>query len=109
VSARYLAVAVSLAVLAVGLFASEPTGPLALLLGLLGLTVGLAAVHASRNGGLTATVAVPVVVTFAPVLHAPFLSVPRPRALGPLAGAGPAVVLGRPLGVLAFLLGRAAD
>jgi hypothetical protein len=109
VSARYLAGAVGLAAVAVGLLASEPTGQLTLLLGLLGLAVGLAAVHAYRNGGLAATVAVPVVVTLAPALYALLPLGPRLRELGPLAGAGPAVVLGLPLGVLAFLVGRAAD
>jgi hypothetical protein len=81
----------------------------ALLLGLLGLAVGLAAVHAYRNGGLAATVAVPVVVTLAPALNAVLPTGSGPRELGPLAGVGPAVVLGLPLGVLAFLVGRAAD
>lgn len=109
VSARYLAGAGALAALAAGLLASEPTGLLALLLALLGLAVGLAATHAYRNGGLAVTVAIPVVVTLAPALYALSPVGPHTLASGPLAGGGPAVVFGLPLGVLAFLLGRAAD
>jgi hypothetical protein len=89
VSARYLAAAAGLAAVAVGLLAGERTGRVALLLGLLGLAVGLAAVHAYRNGGLAATVAVPVVVTLAPALNALLPTGSGPGRWGRWPGPGP--------------------
>lgn len=109
VSARYLAGTVGLAAVAVGLLASELRGLLALLLCLLGLAVGLAAAHAYTNGDLGVTVAIPVVVTTAPALHAVLAPGLGPLESRPMAGGGLAVVLGLPLVVSAFFLGRAAD